>query len=395
MKRTRSYLAANRPYVLLTLAVMAFLGWLMLYRLGSLVGGLSSGEHAAAVMPVGWHGLYHNALYLPLKAVRSVDFYLFPGHGLTLTRLPNTLFGMLSIVSFSWLIWLWHGRRTALIAGLLFATSAWVLHVSRLASFDVLYLWALPTLLLMNVALQRRPDKASVVYGNILLWGLLLYIPGMVWLVVMNAYFQRKSVLKGWRQFSSWRQKLLCLLAGAIWLPLLINNLRQPAALRLWLGLPGHLAAPLTLLKNFIGVFVHLFVRGPQYPVLWLGKAPILDIFTLAMCLTGLYFYAKHWRASRSRLLGGLFLAGAVLVALAGAVSLSLLVPLLYIVAATGITYLIQEWLQVFPLNPLARGLGLGLIALAVILACTYNLRAYFIAWPHNQVTRTVFRYRQ
>lgn len=394
MKRTRSYLAANRPYILLTLAVLAFLAWLMLYRLGSLVGGLSAGEHLAAVMPVGWHGLYHNALYLPLKVVRSVDFYLFPGHGLTLTRLPNTLFGVLSVVSFSWLVWLWHGRRTALIAGLLFATSAWVLHVSRLASFDALYLWALPTLLLMNVVLQRRPDKASAMYGTILLWGLLLYIPGMVWLVIINIFFQRKNIANGWRHLKRWWQKPLYLLAGAIWLPLLVENIRAFGNLRLWLGLPAHLAAPLTLLKHFVGVFVHLFIRGPQYPELWLGKAPILDIFTLAMCLIGLYFYTKHWQASRTRLLGSFFLVGAVLAALGGPVSLSLLVPLLYIVAATGITYLLHEWMEVFPLNPLARGLGLGLIALAVILACTYNLRAYFIAWPHNQATHTVFRYR-
>lgn len=394
MKQTRRYLTANQPYILLAIAVVAVIAWLMFYRLGSLVGGLSPGERLAAVAPVGWHGIYHDAFYLPLKLVRSVDFYLVPRHGLTLTRLPNTLFGALSILSFTWLIGLWHGRRTALIAGLLFATSAWTLHVSRLASFDVLYLWTLPTLLLMNVALQRRPDKAYVVYGNILLWGLLLYIPGLIWLLIINVYFQRKAILKGWKHFSRWWQRLLYLLAGVIWLPLLADNLRHLSALRLWLGLPVHLAAPLTLLKHFAGVFVHLFIRGPQYPALWLGKAPLLDIFTLSMCLIGLYFYVQHWQASRSRLLGIFFLIGAILVALGGPVSLSLLVPLLYVVAATGITYLIQEWLQVFPVNPIARSVGIGLVALAVVLACTYNLRAYFIAWPHNEVTRTVFRYR-
>ncbi len=394
MKRTRSYLAVNRPYFFLGAAILAILAWLILYRLGSLVGGLSAGEHTAAVTPIGWHGIYDNAMYLPLKLVRSADFYLFPHHGLILTRLPNALFGALATINFTWLIWLWHGRRTALIAGLLFTTSAWVLHASRLASFDVLYLWALPTLLLMNVALQRRPDKALVVYGNVLLWGLLLYIPGLVWLVIINIYFQRKAVAKGWQHFGRWWQRLLYLLAGAVWLPLLINNLRQPELSRLWLGLPATLAAPLELLKHFGAVFVHLFIRGPQYPDMWLGRAPILDVFTLAICLAGLYFYAQNRQASRSRLLGSLFLAGAILVALGGPVGLSLLVPLLYIVAATGIAYLLKEWLQVFPLNPLARGIGLGLVAVAVVLACTYNLRAYFIAWPHNETTKTLFRYR-
>lgn len=393
MKRTHDYLTTNRRYLLLGATVLALLAWLMLYRLGSLVSGLSTGEHAAAITPLGWHGMYHDAMYLPLKVVRSVVFYIFPHHGAALTRLPNTLFGTLSIISLTWLVWLWHGRRTALIAGLLYATSAWVLHVSRLASFDVLYLWALPTMLLMNVALQRRPDKAWVAYGNVLLWGLLLYIPGMVWLVLVNMYFQRGSIAKSWRNFSRWWQHLIYMLAGVIWLPLLINNLRNPDLLKLWLGLPTHLAQPLQLLNHFADVFVGLFIRGPAHPGLWLGRAPIFDIFTLVLCLTGLYFYVRHWRASRSRLLASLFLVGAVLVALGGPVSLSLLVPLLYIVAATGITYLLREWLKVFPLNPLARGLGLGLVAAAVILACTYNLRAYFVAWPHNETTQAIFRY--
>ena len=380
--------------MLLAVAVGLVVGWLMLYRLGSLVGGLSPTEHAAAVQPVGWHGVYHDALYLPLKIVRSVDFRLFPHHGQTLTRLPNALFGALAIVSFTWLIWLWHGRRTAVIAGTLFATGAWTLHASRLASFDVLYLAAMPLMLLANVGLQRRPDKAYTFYGSLALWGVLLYVPGIVWLLIINVLFQRKALLAGWRHFSGWWQRVLYVLTGLIWLPLLLENLRQSATLRTWIGLPEHVAAPLTLLKQFGGVFVHLFVRGPEYPALWLGQAPLLDIFTLAMCLLGIYFYARRREASRSRLLASFFAAGAVLVALNGPVGLSLLVPLLYVCAATGVTYLIHEWLRVFPVNPLARNIGVGLVALAVVLACTYNLRAYFVAWPHNATTRTVFHYK-
>ncbi len=393
MKRARSYLAANQQHAWLIIAGLAALAWLMLYRLGSLVSGLSLTEQHAATSPVGWHGLYHDALYLPLKVLRSLDFYIFPQHGLTLTRLPNTFFGALTIISLTWLVWLWHNRRTALIAGLLFAAGAWTLHVSRLASFDVLYLWALPSILLMNVALQRKPDKAYSVYGNVVLWGLLLYVPGMIWFLIINWYFQRKYIAKGWQHFNRWWQRFAYFLLSLVWLPLLIVNVTQVSILKTWLGLPLHLDPPLTIAKHFIGVFVHLFVRGPEYPQLWLGKTPILDIFTLAMCLMGLYFYSKNRQASRSRMLGSFFIVGAILIALAGPVGLSVLVPLLYVVAATGVAYLLHEWLQVFPLNPIARGVGLGLVTLAVVLACTYNLRAYFVAWPHNKTTQTVFRY--
>ncbi|HVI60746.1 MAG TPA: hypothetical protein VM535_01175 [Candidatus Saccharimonadales bacterium] len=393
MKRLRAPFASNWRWLLpASLAAVALL-WLLVYRLGSLVGGLSAAEYVTAIRPVGWHGIYDQAFYLPLNLVRSIDFALFTGHGQTLTRLPNTLFGLAAIISFVWLVRIWHGRRTALFAGCLFAAGAWTLHVSRLATFDVLYFWALPTLLLAHTELQRHSRKAWAWYGSLLLWGLLIYIPGLIWLVLVNIWWQRAAIADGWRHFKRWWQRLAYLALGLIWLPLLGLHLSRPGKLLTWLGWPADLAAPLTLLKDFAAVFLHLFIRGPEYPQLWLGRAPILDIFTLAACLIGIYFYATHRRAARSRLLATCFGIGVILVALGGPVSLSLLVPLLYLVAATGVAYLMREWLQVFPVNPLARNIGLGLIIAAVSLACLYNLRAYFIAWPHNQVTQTVFRY--
>ena len=373
----------------------AGLALLLLYKLGSLTGGLGAGELTSASAPVGWHGIYHQPLDLPLKLVRSAVFFLFPTHGQTLSRLPDVFFGGLAIISFAWLIRLWHGTRTAVLAGLLFATSAWVLHASRLASFDVMYLWATPTLLLVHSLLHKYAKRPVVSYGSLLIWGLMLYIPGLIWLLAVEAYLQRGVLLSSWKHFGRWWQRLLYLLAGLVWLPLLIIDLMRPDNLRTWLGLPGHFAAPAHLLKQFVAVPVHLFIRGPQYPDIWLARSPVLDVFTLVACAIGIYFYATHLQAVRSRLLGLFALVGFVLVGLGGPVGLSLLVPLLYVWAAAGIAYLTREWLQVFPNNPLARSLGLGLIVLVVGLACIYNLRAYFVAWPHNQTTRVTFQYRR
>jgi len=392
MKQLLSYLRENSQVVGWVILGAVSLGWLLLYKLSSLTGGLSVGEITAAVTPVGWHGIYHQPLDLPLKLVRSVIFALFPNHGQTLTRLPNIVFGGLAIVSFAWLMQLWHGARTAIFASLLFATGAWVLHASRLASFDVLYLWATPTLLLLHVLTNRYSHRTIVWYGSALIWGLMLYVPGLVWLLIGEAWLQREALLTGWKHFGRWWQKSLYLLSGLVWLPLLILGLTRPGNFRTWLGLPAHFVTPLHILKQYIAVPIHLFIRGPQYPDIWLGRAPILDIFTLLACLAGIYFYITHLKAARSRLLGFVAIIGIVLVGLGGPVGLSLLVPLLYVAAAAGIAYLLREWLKTFPNNPLARGLGLGLISLAVVLSCVYNLRAYFVAWPHNQTTRIEFQ---
>jgi hypothetical protein len=393
MKKSVNFLANRKRLILLCLVVITGLGWLFLYRLGSLTGGLSGGEYKTVTEPLGWHNLYQQPLYLPIKLVRSVVFWLEPDHGQLLSRLPNVLFGALAVAVLAWLVRLWHGNRTAWLAGLLFATSAWTLHVSRLASYDVLYLLAIPALLLVHLGLQKQP-RPGLWYLSNLLNGLVLYVPGLVWLVLLNAYMQRRLLASTWRQFNSARQRAVYVLAGLIWLPLLIIDLTRAGHLKPWLGMPDHLAGPLTLLKQLATVPMHLFIRGPQYPDLWLGRTPVLDVFTLIVCLVGIYFYLTRLDSARSRLLAGFFILGAVLIGLGGPVSLSLLVPILYLAAATGIAYLLRDWLKVFPLNPVARGVGLGLIFLAVGVSCVYNLRAYFIAWPHNSDTKAAFRYR-
>jgi hypothetical protein len=391
-KFLRSHWRIIVPILVACLAILA----LLLYRLGSLTGGMNSSEITAATTPVGWHGIYHQPFYLPLEVVRSIVFGLSPQHGQFLSRLPNVVFGGLSIICFALLIYLWHGRRTMILTTALFACGAWTLHVSRLASLDVLYLWALPMLLLTNVLQHRFVKRPAVYFGSMLIWAVLLYIPGLVWLIAINCWWQRRELTIGWRQLKLRRQKLVAALIAVIWIPLLLLEfLRTPASLKLWLGLPASLAPPKTLLKHFTGVFVHLFVRGPEYPVQWLGRMPVLDLFSLVIALLGIYFYAQHVRAARSRMLFGFFILGVLLVSLGGPVGLSLLVPLLYVWAAAGLAYLLQRWLVVFPLNPLARGLGIGLISLTVALSCLYNVRAYFIAWPDNPSTQAAFRIRR
>lgn len=391
----RTYFHERRWLLPLLILGVGGISWILLYHLGSLTGGLSSGEQQAATGLYGWHGLYQQPFYLPLKVVRSMAFVGVTHHGQTLTRLPNALFGALTIACFAWLLRCWYAGRTALLTALLFACSAWVLHVSRLASYDTLYLLALPGLMLAQCALQRRPESPLVFYGSLLVWTMLLYIPGVVWLLLASLVWTTPAWLKAWGNFNRWWQRTLYCVLALVVLSLLVKTLLQLTNLRLWAGLPAHFAAPLPLLKQFGAVPVHLLVRGPAYSALWLGRAPLLDIFVLAMTLLGVYFYARHLRAPRSQALLCYFLIGWLLVGLGGPVGLSLLVPLLYLCAAAGIAYLLREWFRVFPYNPIARGLGLSLIVLAVIFSCGYNLRAYFVAWPHDPQTQVTFRYRR
>lgn len=393
MKQVAKTASKHRRRLLTYGLAGAALAFLMLYRLGTLVPGLSHSEATLVNTPLGWHGIYHHPYFLPLLVLRSAVFYTVSGFGDLLARLPTTFFGIAGIASFAYIIRRWHGARTAAFATAMFATSAWTLHVSRVVSFDVMYLSAIPILICSGLLLEKYSAKWLIFYGTLVIWGMMLYTPGLIWLILMTIFWQKDSIADGWKHFSKFWQRILYVFAGIIWLPLLIVNLLRPHQVVLWLGAPVNFEAPLTILKHFGAVFVHLFVRGPLYPDIWMGKAPILDIFGVVMVVIGIYFYATHPKAFRSRQLLAFFVAGVALVALNGLVGISLLVPMLYMVAATGIAYLLHEWLKVFPLNPFARAVGISLLAVAVFLSCLYNLRSYFIAWPHNNVTKTVFRY--
>ena len=79
---------------------------------------------------------------------------------------------------------------------------------------------------------------------------------------------------------------------------------------------------------------------------------------------------------------------------LGGAVTLSVLVPTLYLIVVAGIAYVLHFWLRMFPRNQLARGTGIAVVSLAVALACAYNLQQYFVAWPHNPDTAALYHYK-
>ena len=368
---------------------------LLLYKLGSITKSLAKPEIAIATGVYGWHGLIHNFFYWPIDFFRSIDFKLFPSHGKFLSRLPSTIFGLISMIFFGWLIYLWQGKRTALLSTPLFITSAWVLHVSRLATNDVVYLWAIVSLLLVHALTSKYPKSSKVWLMFAAIIGLIITIPGMIWLIILELYWQSDLLKKCPRYLKAVWQKILYYVLYLIWLPLLIINLRSLSHIKLWLGLPLKFPTITTLLKNWLGVFVHLLVRGPMYPYIWLAKAPLLDIFCLIMTLIGIYYYASHYKSDRSQYLGAIVIIGSLLIALGGLVGLSLLVPLLYVFAAMGISYLLHNWFKVFPHNPYARRFGLGLLVIAIALSCLYNLRAYFIAWPYNQTTIKTFNLKQ
>ena len=376
-----------------TLALV-FLYSIMLYKLGSLTAGYSATEYKTATSTLGFNGFFYHIFYLPLEAIRSILFFIFKDHGYTITRLPNVIIGSLTVIIYSWIIYNWHGKRTAFLSFLLFTCSAWTLHVSRLASYDVMYAFTGIALIGLYVMLKKYKTSYSALLLNAFAISMIITIPGMIWLAITTMILTREEIKINWNHINKLWKKLLVIIVWFSSLPLIVYSIFKYGGFIKFVGLPEHFAGVTQTIKNVVGVPVHLFVRGPQMPEIWLAQAAILDILVLIACLVGILFYVTHKEASRSRFLLIISLVSLLLVMLGGAVSISLLIPLLYVYAATGIAYLSREWLVTFPVNPFARTLGVSLISIGVGLSCIYGIRSYFVAWPHNQITTSTFVYK-
>lgn len=395
MKGFKKYLRVHWRLVSAIVLGIAAVCFIMLYRLGSLTGGMSENEIQQQLFASSWHNIWNNPLNAPLNIVEWLFLTIIPHHGQTVTRVGSTIFGVLAAAAFAYILRRWYGVRTALYGTALFGLSSWFLHVSRFAGSDIMYLWAIPTLLATHIAWERYAHKPLASFLAIGMLTMLMYIPGMVWLILLSLGLQIHHLNDGWQNIKGWMQRSgLVIFFLILLVPLILAFIRTSSLVVTWLGLPHNLPSLGSIMRGLVHSISFFIFRGPADPQLWLDRLPILGFFTSIMLVLGTIFYAKHARAPRTLLLAGLFIAGAILFALGGPVAISVLVPIVYLIITAGVGFLLHDWLRVFPRNPLARSVGYGLLAIAISLACVYNLRSYFIAWPHNTQTRLTFHNR-
>lgn len=392
MKRGVIWLKSRRASTLRAAVIVLAGATLLLAQLGSLTPGASPRENLIFSPHQSINYSWRRALGLPFTLAQLLVGLAFHHHDLLISRLPAALVGLLTLPLFFWLLRRWYGLRVAALGVAMLGTSAWFLHVNRVATIDGSYALALVVLMLLCSFLHTPTRRLAGWYLCSLLLGLLLYMPGFVWLVAWLIYCERTNLVAAWRKlFKADSRGVSVGLFVVPLLPLAHALATNNSLLKPWLGLPARWPSALTWFKNCGLIVWHLFVHGYGDPLYNVGRLPLVGIFITVMFLIGLYFYGSRISASRSRWLAGLWLISSLLVALGGPVSLSLFLPLVFVVAAGGMGYLLQLWLKVFPLNPLARGLGLGLIIVALGFSAAYGLRQYFVAWPNDPAVRQSF----
>lgn len=377
--------------ILLVSGAFLLLFLLLWFRLGSLTfGNAAPVEVTSRQAAHSWQAIYTNPLNAPYTITQRLELYS-GHHGVTSMRLVTTLWAIVAMVLFYIVARQWHSMRVAALATWLFITSSWFLHTARLATPDIL--WIVGILALVVLFSPRRAGFDNRLSFPLLIGTLAgtVYIPGMVWLVLLSIFLRRQNIADAWEASSNKLLRTLSILGGFLILAPLARALYMSHfLLKSWLGIEN-IHSAVIVIKQFFAVPKFLFISGPFDPVRWLGRLPLLSVFEIVMFALGAYFYVTHFRAARSRFIVILSLLAWIVIAVGNQVSLSLLVPAVYLVLTTGIAYMLHEWFKVFPNNPVARSIGIAIITVCILLTSVYQTQSYFVAWRYSPDTVRAF----
>ncbi len=397
LKFLRALVADNWRVWLIILSGVAAVSFLLLFKLGSLVGGLSADEYALQQAlhqgTLSIELILRNPVHLPYY-LGLLIMQISPFHGPTGVRFVGALFGLLGAIGFYYILRKWYTLRMAVFGTALFATSSWFLHSARFANPEASYL-LLPLLIAGMVYIQAKARKHTVLLLVTILGILTVYIPGLIWFLVPAIIIQRKTILKSLKLQPLWFKIAIGVTALIFLAPLLVMLIKPYGSLAdnvlAILGLPQHFPAPLQIAKNIGHLVGNIFVYNVQGPLYVAGRLPLLEASTAALTVMGMYRFIVHFRLARTKLIAIVGIIGAVLIALGGPVSLVLLLPFVYLLAVEGIKWLLELWLEVFPRNPVARSFGVSLVVLVVLATSFYHLNRYYLAWGQSTETRAVF----
>lgn len=310
-------------------------------------------------------------------------------------RLTSTLVTLSAIVLFYLLIRIWFNSKMAMVGSLLFLTSSLTLNTAHQATFVPMLILS-PLLIFTTFTWFMRTKNNLFLSFLAFIFALAIsaYTPYMLWFIliaVIATSFYAKNKLK--------KLKIWQLLAGAavyvlILVPLIISLIGAPGQLRELLGIPTYGLANITEYSmNLVQIISSIFFYASTMPVTFLGNLPVLDVFSSACAILGIYYFIKRFRHRRSIIIFSGLSFSILLLALFNNFQLffALLLPFLYIFVIAGIIELLKQWFQFFPRNPLARNFGVALIVIAIGLVSFYQLQRYYVAWANAPETKAVY----
>lgn len=381
---TRRFFLENWQKISIYLIGIVYLLVLLFFRNEQLHPSLTPAELATQSPTL--HSILYSVVNGPYKVINYAIIYLSPNHNhLDIFELRSftVIIGFLMMLAFFSVLKHRYTSFIALSGTLLFATSTWILNITRLATPEILLCGSIFLVWAGQFAQKTKHDRIAAAV-LVCVASIFLYTPGFIFIIALEFIWMRKFLINLFRSLPAWLKACLIVISLALVFPILWGGIHDPRQLALLAGFQTHLSSPSVYLKNFYELPINLFYKGPSNPIIWLGRLPIFDVFEIVLLILGAYMIWQNKKLEYSRLISAILVIGWALVTLGGDVTLSILIPILYLVIAIGLSELLSQWYEIFPRNPLARTVGLSLLSVAILLSCYYQTARYFVAWPDS-----------
>jgi len=393
MRRVGDFVNKYWRVVLVALVVAAFAYLVLFNRIGSLVPNFSANEIATQGSATSLQGVWNDPINAPFKLLVWIPFKLGL-HSVVWTRIVAAAIGTLSAALFYLVLLHLFSRRVALLASLLFVFSTGFLHASRLGSPLIMQIFGI-ILLMASVPLYARTHlKVVPLYISTIAIASLLYTPIMPWFLLVGGVVMFKAAKDVFMSLHLKHKILIPTLFLVLLAPLIWYIIRTPMSALTLVGLPHHIPSLHAMGTNLYRFARSLVWQGTGPADIMLVGAPILNVIEAGLIAAGFVTLARSIKLHSNMFIAGSVILLTVLIAF-GETTYMPLMPFLFLLLASGIFYLLNEWFDVFPLNPVANIIGTVAVCLVVGASILFHVRSYFVAWPHSTETQAVFRYQQ
>lgn len=383
-----------RRIFIIALVLIAAYG-LFFFRIGTLLPGYNEAEIVTQQTSRNLHLIWNSPDYAPYKLIMWLGHQVGL-HSVLNARILSAGFGLLAVGLFFYVVQAWFSTRITIVATILFASSSALLHAARFGAPLILQMSALvlfAIVLFYQTHRDELPEWAQVASRYVLAVLLLssLYVPGTIWFLLLGAALLHRKIVAVVRSQSALTLVLLTLLTLVLLAPLFyIGWQNQTFALRM-LGLPAVMPSVTAIGQNFAELVSQLFWRSGIQPAISLIGAPLYGVISVALIFLGFASQLQKPRLHTNYFLLFSLPIAVLLASLGGPVTYVMVVPLLALFMAGGLFYLLDQWLRVFPRNPIAKVVGVSLLAILIGFSIFYQTRAYFVAWPNASETRAVY----
>lgn len=332
--------------------------------------------------------------------VQAIFIAMF-GNTMLALRMAPAFIGTLAVAATYLAAKSWFSRRVGLISAFFMATAPWAVQMSRLGFRASLLMLFIPMIMwLVHKALETNKASWYVATGIATGLGFYTYISYRIVPLIAVAIL----AFAWWRYRDRLRQLLqpaaiVGLSMLLVLLPMIVFAATNTDA---FTGRGGDVSifnpeynhgdlvstvGEVTL--KTAGMF---HVSGDENYRHNLGGEPQLNILVGILSVLGLMLAIKRWRDIRYISLILIF-TGMLLPQLLTAEGIPHalraigVMPVIFILAAIGLSELLARWRGVFPHNPLAYRSALLIVVLVASLATFYNYQRYFVAWANAPET--------